>query len=131
MTMRDVVHDTDVVAGTLSINFVPSKVLINSRATKSFISRKFVQELHCQTRLLDEALTIGIANQDRVSVNHICPRSGINILGHRLYDNLIPFKLREFDVILRMYWLSEYDAQIDCKSKKVMLRASENVKVMF
>ena len=30
-----------------------------------------------------------------------------------------------------MDWLSEHDAQIDCKNKKVTLRVSEDVKVEF
>ena len=46
------------VAGTLTINSVPAKVLIDSGATKSFICRKFVQQVCCQTCLLENALTI-------------------------------------------------------------------------
>ena len=41
MTMRDAVQNSDVVAGTLSVNSVPAKVLIDSGATISFISREF------------------------------------------------------------------------------------------
>ena len=46
MTMRDVVQNSDVVAGTLSVNYVPAKVLIDSGATRSFSSRKFSQQLN-------------------------------------------------------------------------------------
>ena len=41
MTMRDAVQNSDVVAGMLSFNSVPAKVLIDFGATRSFISRKF------------------------------------------------------------------------------------------
>ena len=131
MTMKDAVPDSDVVAGTLSVNFILAKVLIDSGATKSFISREFAQQLNCQICLLEVALVIETTNQDRVLVDQVCPRCEIEIVGHQFYGNLIPFKLGEFDVILGMDWLSEHDAHIDCKSKKVTLRVSENVKVEF
>ena len=131
MAVKEAIQDSDVVAGTLTINSFPAKVLIDYGATKSFISRKFVQQVHCQTCLLENALTVKTASQDRITVNQICPCCEIEIVGHKLYANLIPFELGEFDVILGMDWLSEYDARIDCKRKRVMLRVSEDVKVEF
>ena len=131
MTMRDVVQNSDVVAGTLSVNSVPAKVLIDSGATRSFISREFSQLLNCPSCLLKEVLVIETANQDRTPVDQVCPDCEIEILGHRFRANLIPFKLGEFDVILGMDWLSEHDAQIDCRKKKVTLRISEDKKVEF
>ena len=131
MTMRDVVQNSDVVAGTLSVNSVPAKVLIDSRATRSFISRKFSQQLNCPSCLLKEVLVIETVNQDRTHVDQVCPDCEIEILGHRFRANLIPFKLGEFDVILGMDGLSEHDAQIDCKRKKVTLRIYEDKKVEF
>ena len=117
MTMGDAVQNTDVVAGTLPINSIPTKVLIDSGATKSFISQEFAHRLNCETQPLVEALTIEIANQDRVTVSQICPHCEIDILGRYFYADLIPFKLGEFEVILGMDWLTNYNAQIDCKEK--------------
>ena len=131
MTMRDAVQNSDVVAGTLSMNSVPAKVLIDSGATRSFISREFSQLLNCPSCLLKEVLVIETANQDRTPVDQVCPDCEIEILGHRFRANLIPFKLGEFDVILGMDWLPEHDAQIDCRKKKVTLRISEDKKVEF
>ena len=76
-------------------------------------------------------LVIETTNQDRTPVDQVCPDCEIEILGHRFRANLIPFKLGEFDVILGMDWLSEHDAHIDCKKKKVTLRISEDKKVKF
>ena len=93
MTMRDAVQNSDVVAGTLSVNSVPAKVLIDSGATRFFISRKFSQQLNCPSCLLKEVLVIETANQDRTPVDQVCPDCEIEILGHRFRANLIPFKL--------------------------------------
>ena len=131
MTMGDAIQNTDVVAGTLPINSISAKVLIDSGATKSFISQEFAHRLNCETQVLPEALTIEIANQDRVTVNRVCPHCQIDILGHHYYVNLIPFKLGEFDVILGIDWLTNYNAQIDYKEKKVTLESSDGVKVVF
>ena len=45
--------------------------------------------------------------------------------------NLIPFKLGEFDVILRMDWLTECEAHIDCKGKKIKLKFPGGKLVVF
>ncbi|KAL8133900.1 hypothetical protein AgCh_009097 [Apium graveolens] len=106
MTMKDAVQSLDVVAGTLPVNSVDAKVLFDSGATRSFISQDFVDKLHCEVKLLEQALMIELANKDQVSVDRVCPRCNIEIAGHHFYANLIPFKLGEFDVILGMDWLS-------------------------
>ena len=73
MTMRDAVQNSDVVAGTLSVNYVPAKVLIDSGATRSFISKEFSQLLKCTSCLLEEVLVIETANQDKTPVDQVCP----------------------------------------------------------
>ena len=87
MAVKETIQDSDMVAGTLTINSIPAKVLIHSEATKAFISRKFVQQVHCQTCLLENALTVETASQDRIIVNQICPHCQIEIVGHTFYAN--------------------------------------------
>jgi len=131
MTMKDAVQDADVVAGMLPVNSVNAKVLIDSGATKSFISHDFALKLHCDIELLKEAMIIEIANQDKVSVSQICPHCEVEILGHRFQADLIPFKLGGSDVILGMDWLSKYHANIDYKNKRVKLRTLDKKVVVF
>ncbi|KAK1387891.1 hypothetical protein POM88_016069 [Heracleum sosnowskyi] len=121
MSMGEAVRDSDVVAGTLLVNSIPGKVLIDSGATKSFISETFARRLNCVMKPLSGVLNIEIANQDRIAVSSYYPRCEIEILGNHFYIDLLPFKLGEFDVILGMDWLTEYDASIDCKNKRVTL----------
>ncbi|KAL8147704.1 hypothetical protein AgCh_005141 [Apium graveolens] len=128
MTMKDVVQSSDVVVGTLPVNYVDAKVLFDSGATRSFISQDFVDKLHCEVELLERALMIELANKNQVLVDRVCPRCHIEIVGHHFYANLIPFKLGEFDVTLGMDWLSENYAQIDCKNRKVRLQALDGKK---
>ena len=53
ITMRDEVQDADVVEGTLNVNSLCSKVLIDSGATRSFFSEDFVHKLNCPIGLLN------------------------------------------------------------------------------
>ncbi|XP_074362902.1 uncharacterized protein LOC141703217 [Apium graveolens] len=131
LNVKDVIQSSDVVLGTLSVNAASAKVLINSRATRSFISKSFVDKLNCEIQLMHEPLFIILANQDRVFVNHIFPHCAIEIAGHVFTPNLIHFQLDEFDVILGMDWLTSFSTQIDCKGKWVLLSTPQGKKVTF
>ncbi|XP_074362411.1 uncharacterized protein LOC141702680, partial [Apium graveolens] len=131
MTKRSNAQDSDVVAGTLSLKSVPIKVLFDSGASKSFISRNFVVKMDLMLEDLAEPLIIEVANQDRVSVSQLCPKCQLEIHGYSFSANLIPFELGEFDVILGMDWLSQYKASIDCKKKKILMVTEDNIKVTY
>ncbi|XP_074337032.1 uncharacterized protein LOC141674208 [Apium graveolens] len=131
MMMKDDVQDSDVIAGTLIVNSLDAKVLMDSGATKSFISKNFIDKLNCATQPLEPNLVIEVANQDRVSVDKICPSCDIEIEGRNFFANLIPFKLGEFDIFLSMDWLADHDAQIEYKSKKVRMKSKDNNEVIF
>ncbi|KAL8117783.1 hypothetical protein AgCh_015616 [Apium graveolens] len=131
MSVKDAIQDTDVVAGTLNVNSLCAKVLIDSGATRSFVSQDFVSKLNCPVDCLNEIMTVELANQERVAVNQVCENCEVEIFGSKFCVDLIPFKLGEFDVILGMDWLSKHDAQIDCRNKKVMVKTPDERIVMF
>ncbi|XP_074346863.1 uncharacterized protein LOC141685670 [Apium graveolens] len=131
MTIKDAVHDTNVVAGMLAINSVEAKVLMDSVATNSFISESVVDRLKCVVYPLESNLIIEVANQESVTANRICPNCDIVIEGRHISADLIPFKLEEFDIILGMDWLENHNAQIEYKNKKVKLRTKDGAKVIF
>ena len=118
-------------AGTLTVNSLCAKVLIDSGATRSFISEDFVTKLNCPIELLNEVMNIELANQERVPVSQVYRNCEVEILGNKFCADLIPFKLGEFDVILGMDWLSKHNAQIDCRNKKVMLKTPNEKTIVF
>ena len=128
MTVQDAVRNSDVIAGTLSLNLASANVLFNSGATKSFISKDFAHKLKLKAKPLKESLRVEIAKHKVIPVNQIHPDCKLDIGGQSLSVDLIPFKLGEFDVILGMDWLSSNKAQIDCKGKKVKLITPERRK---
>ncbi|KAL8122190.1 hypothetical protein AgCh_018800 [Apium graveolens] len=103
MIMKDAVQSSDVVAGTLPVNSVDVKVLFDSGATRSFISQDFVDKLHCEVKLLEQALMIELANKNQVFVDRVCPMCD-----------------------------TENNAQFDCKNRKVRLHIlGSKKKVVF
>lgn len=50
MTMKDAVHDSDMVAGKLPLNFIDTKVLIDSGVTRSFISKNLL--INCMVKFI-------------------------------------------------------------------------------
>ncbi|XP_074336881.1 uncharacterized protein LOC141674053 [Apium graveolens] len=106
MTMKKEVQNPSVVTGTLSVNSVNAKVIIDSGATRSFISEEFVDKLCCEVQWLGETLIIKLANDDQVPVDqtedaeHL--RIALEILrNERLYVNFFKCKfwLREIQFL--------------------------------
>ncbi|XP_074378301.1 uncharacterized protein LOC141719830 [Apium graveolens] len=118
MTVKDVVQDANVIAGMLIINSIEGKTLIDSGAIRSSVFENFVDKLNCVTHPLKSKLVIEVANQDRVTVDRRYPNYDIILEGCHFSVDLIPFMLRELDVILGMNWLRNHDAQIECKDNK-------------
>ncbi|XP_074373980.1 uncharacterized protein LOC141714356 [Apium graveolens] len=111
MTMKDAVQDADVAAGTLTINLVEVKVLMDSGATRSFISKNVMDRIKYVAYPLESILIIKVANEEEVVANRICPECDIVIEG--------------------MDWLANYDAQIECRNKKGKLRTKDGAEVIF
>ncbi|KAL8120285.1 hypothetical protein AgCh_017446 [Apium graveolens] len=131
LKMKDVVQNSEVIAGKLLMNNVEAKVLIDSGATRSFISETFVDKLKCDKMTLNEVIDVVIANQEKIPMSQFCPKCEIDISGHKFSADLILFKLGEFDIILGMDMLGENNAQINCKSRKVYLKTENGEKVIF
>ncbi|KAL8098573.1 hypothetical protein AgCh_031381 [Apium graveolens] len=79
MTVQDALKDSDVIAGTLSLNSVSENALFDSGATKSFISRDFVHKLKLKAKPLKESLHVEIDNHEINYVNQIHPACDLGI----------------------------------------------------
>ncbi|KAL8155745.1 hypothetical protein AgCh_000956 [Apium graveolens] len=104
---------------------------MDSGATRSFIAESIIDRLKCVVYPLEPNFIIEVANQERVNANRMCPNCDMVIEGRHFSADLIPFKLGEFDVTLGMDLLSNHDAQVECKSKKVKLRTKDGDEVIF
>ena len=67
----------------------------------------------------------------RVSVDQICWDYELEIPGILLIMNLRVMDMSEFDVILRMDWLTAHRAIIDCDHRRVIAYTLNGTCVMF
>ncbi|XP_074323838.1 uncharacterized protein LOC141660749 [Apium graveolens] len=76
------------------------------------------------TNIKSTTHTFNMTLKDAISDN--------DVIEGKLFDvDLIPFKFEEFDMILGMDWLTRYDAQINCRLKKVRLKSLDNKRVIL
>ena len=65
-----------------------------------------------------------------VTMNRVYINCPIVIQARDFLTNLITLPFREFDLILRMDWLSKHRAIIDCGQKTIVLRCSDQSEVI-
>ena len=66
-----------------------------------------------------------------VIVNKVYRDCPIKIREYEFPRDLIESSFREFDVILRMGWLSQHQVVVDCRMKRVTLRTPSGEEVTF
>ncbi|XP_021768554.1 uncharacterized protein LOC110732861 [Chenopodium quinoa] len=132
MSRREADSTKDVITGTFSINSIPVKVLFDSGATFSFISKAIVSKLSNCLKTVDEVdLPIVIPTGGVVKCNKTFKYVPLEIEGKVFLSDLIEFGLSDFDVILGMDWLSKFSAKISCRSQKVKMSIAENELVTY
>ncbi|XP_031127531.1 uncharacterized protein LOC116029624 [Ipomoea triloba] len=118
----------DVVTGTFLINSMLGSILLDMRATNSFISSTFADRLKLwPTSKLD--LNVRTASGIVVACKDGYDNISIEIAGFNCPGNLIRFELEGIDVVLGMDWLDMYKAQIVCNERKVVLRGPNGKRI--
>ncbi|XP_074337387.1 uncharacterized protein LOC141674575 [Apium graveolens] len=110
MTVQDAILNTDVIAVTLFLNSEHANILFDFGATKSFIYQKLAKKLNFNVVPLREVLQVEIVNREIISVNQVHPRCKLKLEKKVFEVDLMPFTLREFDVIMGMDRLSSNGA---------------------
>ena len=94
-------------------------MLFDSGASHSFIATSVVIELGLEVKALEEPLYVSFPLGIRARIGMICLGCELEILGTLLTVDLRIMDMSEFDVILRMDWLTAYRVVIDCERMRV------------
>ena len=115
----------------MSIFSTPAGVLFDIRSSRSFVSIIFV--LHATRELvsLNNKLIVNTPLGEQILHTLVFKGCKIVVEGIVLRANLIPLEMSDFDVILRMDWLSKHNAVIDCFSKIVTFKKSRDLEFTF
>ena len=126
MTRQEAQATPDVVTGTLSIFGDDARVLIDPRATHSFISRVGMTPVP-----LGCGLEIATPTGESLWPSQMLKGSLFSIEGQVMESDFILIDLKGFEVILGMDWLASNYASMDCLCKEVIFRRSGLPVVVF
>jgi hypothetical protein len=121
-TMSDIPEGTSVLTGTFSINDIPIKILLDSRATHSFISGNLVEKLGLSGSHVKEAFTI-VTLGGKISSHTIASIVSLQLGSKTVQSNLIVIGLEGMDVILGMDWMARHKVVLDIPGRVVAINS--------
>ena len=120
-----------VIQGTFLLSRLWARVLFDSSASHSFIAASIVIELGLEVETLEEPLYVSSPLGIRARIGMICRGCELEISGTLLTVDLRIIDMSEFDVILRMDWLTAYRVVIDCERRRVTAYTQDGTRVVF
>ena len=106
-------------------------MLFDSSASHSFIAALVVIELGLEVETLEKPLYMSSPLGIRARIGMICRGSELEISGILLSMDLRVMDMSEFDVILRMDWLTAYRVVIDCERRRVTSYTQDVTQITF
>ena len=123
--------DQPVIYGTFFLSRLWARVLFDFSASHSFIAASVVIELGLEVETLEEPLYVSSPLGIRVRIGMICRGCEMEISRTLLIVDLRIMDMLEFDVILRMDWLTAYRVVIDCERRRVTAYTQDGICVVF
>ena len=131
VTQQDADTTPDVVTGMVSVFDRDAHILINPRATHSFISMGFISNVNVVSQPIDCSIVVSLPTGDSRLAKNVYMDSRVIIGGQEFLADLILLDIHDFDVILGMDWLSRHHATVDCYRKEVRFYRPGETEVMF
>ena len=107
------------------------RVLFDVGASHSFIATSRVKDLGLKVETLEKPLYVNSLLGTKVSIYLICRDCELEISRILLTVDLRVMDMSEFDVILRMDWLTAHRVIIDCDRMRVTAYTLDDVCVML
>ena len=107
------------------------RILFDFGASHSFITASCVRELGLEVEILENSLYVSSPLGTRVGVDQICRGCELEISGILLIVDQRVIDLSEFDVMLRMDWLTAHRVVIGCDCKRVTAYTWDGICVML
>ena len=98
------------------------RVLFDTGASHSFVSKKLVDDLSLDVSCLVTSLRIANPIEGSATLSLLCDDVEIILCGFSFRANLHVISCLGFDMILGMDWLVRYDARIICSERIIYLR---------
>ena len=119
------------IQGTFLLFRVWARVLFDSGASQSFIAASCVRVLGLEVETLDEPLHVSSPLGTKARIDRICQGCELEISRILLVVDLRVMDMSEFEVILRMDWLTAHRVVIDCDRMRVTAYTPNGTCVVF
>ncbi|KAJ0686073.1 putative RNA helicase transcription factor interactor and regulator CCHC(Zn) family [Helianthus annuus] len=129
ITTEEAKDHPNVVSGIFSLNSMPTYVLFDTGASRSFVSSELVSHPSFRIERLRVPLEVEIADSKSYLLHEVCRDCEIIIEDEKFAIDLIPMILGEFKVIVGMDWLAKHQAEIQCEKKVIHVLTSEGKRV--
>ncbi|XP_075489589.1 uncharacterized protein LOC142528426 [Primulina tabacum] len=120
-----------VIAGTFRLCGIPDFAFIDTGASHSFISERFVKRHKLPYVSLDVILSVSTLMGHSVLAKHLVLCCPLDFEGNELTANLMILEMEHFDCILGIDLLTTYRATVDCYKKLVHFRTTESSSLFF
>ncbi|TYK14592.1 DNA/RNA polymerases superfamily protein [Cucumis melo var. makuwa] len=122
MTQDEVKDAPHVITSIILISNVLAVVLFDLSATHSFVSSTFLTKLNRMLEPLYEELVIYTLFGNALLVNEVLVDCEVLVEGISMLLDMLPLELQMLDVILRMDFLFNHHASMDCHRMEVIFR---------
>ena len=119
------------IQGTFILFHLWARVLFDSGASHSFIAASCVRVLGLEVETLDEPLHVSSPLGIKARIDLICRGCELEISRILLTVDLPVMDMSEFEVILRMDWLTAHRVVIDCDCIRVTAYTPDGTCVVF
>ncbi|XP_073298490.1 uncharacterized protein [Primulina huaijiensis] len=119
LTKERINPDSSIISGTILISEKVATTLIDIGVTHSFISEEFMHSLGLAPIGKIVHFSIVLPSGDYIHSSSVIRACPVQVDEELLFADFIVIPMIEFNVILRMDWLSTYRAVIDCVAKIV------------
>ena len=131
VTQQDADIAPDVVTGIILVFGRDAYILIDLRATHSFISIGFISKFNVVSQPIDCSIVVSLPTGDSRIAESVYKNSRVIIGGQDFLADLILLHIHDFDVMSGMDWLSRHHATVDCYRKEVKFCRPWKTEVMF
>ena len=123
--------DQSSIQGMFLLSRLWTRVLFDSGVSHSFIAASCVRELGLEVETLEKPLYVSSPLGTRMSVSLICRGCELETSRILLTMDLRVMDMSEFDIMLRIDWLTTYRVIIDCELRRVTAYTQDDTRVMF